>query len=55
MGVLKHVALQKIEKPLIVPRKANVFSVLFTVVFTLFFPRKSLELSRLQLAAGSAE
>lgn len=37
MGVLKNEALQKIEKPLIVSRKANVFSVLFTVVVSLLF------------------
>lgn len=33
MGVLKHEALQEVEKPLIASREANVFSVLFTVPF----------------------
>lgn len=43
MGVLKHKALQEIEKPLIVSREANVFSVLFTVVFFHVFPRQSVK------------
>lgn len=51
MGVLKHEALQEVEKPLIASREANVFSVLFTVPF---FPRQNEETSRWQQAAGSA-
>lgn len=64
MGVLKPEALQETQKPLIVSREANVFSVLFTVVFFSVFPRELSHVgSRLQallcfvnvLAAGFAD
>lgn len=39
MGVLRHEDLQEIQKPLIGSREANVFSVVFTVVFFSVFSK----------------